>query len=102
MGAAKTSVWAAPVAWQNVVPTLAAGQSQSVPDTIDHDGSIFVDGKSFKITAGRAKGDASAQIKRLDARDLGAGAIIFRSTLIIFRSTLMSDRRDGWCAVRVR
>jgi hypothetical protein len=76
-------------------PTLAAAQSQNVPDTIDHDGSIFVDGKSFKITPGRAKGDASAQIKRLGARDLGAGAIIFRSTS-------MSDRRDGCCGIRVR
>jgi hypothetical protein len=59
--------------------TSASAQSQSAVGTIVDNGSIFVDGRSFKIVPGTAKGDTSAQIKALGARDLGPGAIIFRS-----------------------
>jgi hypothetical protein len=59
--------------------TLAVAQSQSAPGTLADNDSVFVDGKTFKITPGKAKGDASAQIKKLGARKLGPGAIIFRS-----------------------
>jgi hypothetical protein len=39
---------------------------------------IFVDGKTFKIAKGKAKGEPSAQIARLGAKEVGPGAIIFR------------------------
>ena len=39
---------------------------------------IFVDGKTFKIAKGKSKGDPSAQIARLSAKEIGPGAIIFR------------------------
>lgn len=59
--------------------TLPAAWSQVAPGTIaDHD-SIFVDGQTFKITPGKAQSDAADRIKALGARDLGPGAIIFRS-----------------------
>ena len=40
---------------------------------------IFVDPKSFTVTRGASKGDPSAQIAKLGAREVGAGAIVFRS-----------------------
>ena len=40
---------------------------------------IFVDGKTFDIARGAAKGDASAAIAKLGAKEIGPGAIIFRS-----------------------
>ena len=41
---------------------------------------IFVDGKTFKIARGKAKGEPSAQIARLGAKEVGPGAIIFPNT----------------------
>jgi hypothetical protein len=63
----------------SVFSSLATAQSQPIPGTIANNDSIFVDGKTFTITPGKAKGDPSAQMKSLGARDLGPGAIIFRS-----------------------
>jgi len=63
-----------------IVSNLAVVQSQTAPPaTIADNDSIYVDGKTFAVTPGRAKGDTSAQIEALGARDLGPGAIIFRS-----------------------
>ena len=39
---------------------------------------IFIDGKTFKIAKGKSKGDPSAQIARLSAKEIGPGAIVFR------------------------
>src|SRR5260370_39081717 len=59
--------------------TFPAAWSQVALGTIaDHD-SIFVDGQTFKIMPGKAKPDAVDRIKKLEARDLGPGAVIFRS-----------------------
>ena len=63
----------------SMVSNLAVAQSQTPPGTIADNDSIYIDGKTFAITPGRAKGDTSAQIEALGARDLGPGAIIFRS-----------------------
>ena len=64
----------------SIVSNLAVAQSQTLPPaTIADNDSIYIDGKTFAITPGRAKGDTSAQIEALGARDLGPGAIIFRS-----------------------
>jgi hypothetical protein len=56
----------------------STGQAQSAQNIGDND-SAYVDGKSFQVIPGKAKGDAAAQIKNLGARDLGPAAIIFRS-----------------------
>jgi hypothetical protein len=70
---------AAMVGLASAISTLAGARAQDVPGTIaDHD-SIFIDGKSFKITPGRGKADAPIQSKALGARELGSGAVIFRS-----------------------
>jgi len=66
---------------------VAAAQPQALasptpafqPGTIANNDSIFIDGKNFTVTPGRAKGSVSTQIKSLGARDLGPGAIVFRS-----------------------
>lgn len=70
-----------------LLPNLAFAQPQAFPSatqalasgSIADNDSIFIDGKSFTVTPGRAKGDASTQIRALGARDLGPGAIVFRS-----------------------
>lgn len=49
----------------------------------DNDG-IIVDGRTFKVTPGKAIGDAGPQVKKLGARELGPGAIIFRSGAKLF------------------
>src|SRR5262245_37153708 len=68
------------VAIASIVSNLAVAQSQTLPPAaIADNDNIYIDGKTFAITPGRAKGDISAQIEALGARDLGPGAIIFRS-----------------------
>jgi hypothetical protein len=59
--------------------TSSPAQSQSPLGTISNNDSVFIDGKTFRILPGKAKYDSSVQIKALGARDLGPGAIIFRS-----------------------
>src|SRR5262245_36350782 len=59
--------------------SLGTNLAQADDRSIGRNESIFVDGKSFKITPGKAQGDTTAQIKRLNARELGPGALIFRS-----------------------
>src|SRR5436309_15921290 len=64
----------------SIVSNLAVAQSQTLPPAaIADNDSIYIDGKTFSITPGRAKGDTSTQIQALGARDLGPGAIVFRS-----------------------
>jgi len=73
-----------------------AAWSQVAPGTIaDHD-SVFIDGQSFKITPGTAKPEAAGRIRSLGARELGPGAIIFRSDdkLYIMGAPLVLER-DG-------
>jgi len=60
-----------------VASTQRSASEQSQGDVIGELASgegIFVDGKTFKI----AKGEPSAQIARLGAKEVGSGAIIFR------------------------
>jgi hypothetical protein len=49
------------------------------PTTIDNNDSIFIDGKNYTVSSGHAKGDVSTLVETLGARDLGPGAIVFRS-----------------------
>jgi len=61
-----------------LAPSIATGDTQSGLNIGDND-SVYVDGKSFQVIPGKAKGDTAAQIKSLAARDLGPAAIIIRS-----------------------
>src|SRR5271166_5584292 len=57
---------------------LAQSPSQDVIGELANNEGIFVDGKTFKIARGKAKGDPSAQIAKMGAKEVGPGAIIFR------------------------
>jgi hypothetical protein len=65
---------------------------------------IFVDGKSFKIARGKAKGDPAAQIAKMGAKEVGPGAIVFRygDKLYMVEGTpapapqAMKDFQDNW------
>ncbi len=66
--------------------SLAAGaalsgvaRAQNPLGNLSNNDSVFIDGKTFQILGGKAKGDIAAQIRSLGARELGGGAIIFRS-----------------------
>src|SRR5215470_4838192 len=63
------------VALMSGVSSIANAQSQDFANNE----SIFIDGKSLKITRGQAKNDVSAEVKKLSARELGSGTLIFRS-----------------------
>ena len=69
-----------------LVVALAAGAAasgtawaQNTLGNISDNASIFIDGKTFEIRGGTAKGDVAAQMRALGARELGGGAIVFRS-----------------------
>src|SRR6516225_872886 len=65
---------------------------------------IFVDGKTFKIARGKAKGDPAAQIAKLGAKEVGPGAIVFRynDKLYMVEGTpvqapqALKDFQDNW------
>ncbi len=54
-------------------------QAQTPLGNISNNDSIFIDGKTFEVLGGKATGDIAAKIRNLGARELGGGAIIFRS-----------------------
>ena len=65
---------------------------------------IFVDGKTFKIARGKAKGDPAAQIAKLGAKEVGPGAIVFRYNDKLYLveapaplpQQAMKDFQDNW------
>lgn len=73
----------AAVCLASVLTTASALAQPKAKDTpaapIADNDSIFIDGKTFTVTLGRAKSDIAAEIEKLGARDLGPGAIVFRS-----------------------
>jgi hypothetical protein len=71
-------VVAAVVGFMPGLSASAVAQSKDALSIADND-SVYVDAESLKIVPGKAEGDASALIQKLDARDLGPGEIIFRS-----------------------
>jgi hypothetical protein len=60
------------------IKLAAAQQASDVIGELANNQGIFVDGKTFKIIRGAAKGDPSAEIAKLGAKETGPGAIIFR------------------------
>jgi hypothetical protein len=88
-------VVAAAVAFSSAA-TTAVAQTGDPLGIADRD-SVYIDAKSFKIVPGKAKGDTSALIEKLDARKLGPGTIVFRlgNQLFIADATpIISERTD--------
>ena len=59
--------------------TCGVGQSADVVGTLEENDAYFIDGKTFAIVRGKAKGDAASKIAALNAHEVGPGAIVFRS-----------------------
>jgi Putative metallopeptidase len=55
-----------------------AARAQSTAGIADKD-SIFIDGKTFQIVPGKAHDDFAKRVEGMGAREIGPGAIIFRS-----------------------
>ena len=73
------TVIAAVAALMSAVSTSALAQSQDATRSLANGDSLLIDGRTFSITPGKAKGDVSAEIAKLDAHEVGPGAIVFRS-----------------------
>lgn len=57
----------------------SGARAEDASHSIAHNEGIFVDGQTFEVISGKARDGASALIKKLDARELGPAAIVFRS-----------------------
>jgi len=57
----------------------APNSQQATLGQLGNDEAIVVDLKSFNIAKAGAKGDTSAHIDKLKAREVGEGAVIFRN-----------------------
>jgi hypothetical protein len=57
---------------------IAGAQSQDVVADLRSNEGVFIDAESFKIAKGQAKGDVTAAITKLNAREVSPGAIVFR------------------------
>src|SRR5262245_7258420 len=60
----------------SLVAMAHAQETLSIPNN----DSIYIDGGTVKVSSGKAKGDLSAQLKKIGARELGQGAIVFRAS----------------------
>jgi len=61
-----------------MVGTSTCAQAQDALGIANND-SVYIDATTFKISPGKARGDVAAQIRKYGARELGQGAIVFRS-----------------------
>ena len=75
----RSALAATAIALASSVSSLAIAQAQDASRNIARNESVFIDGKALTITRGASKDDVASQIANLGARDLGPGAIIFRS-----------------------
>ena len=78
-----TAAGTAVAQWQNspLMKSFTDNWTSSSPNALGQLASnegIHVDVKEFKITKGTAKGDATAQVSKLGAKEVADGAIIFR------------------------
>jgi len=58
--------------------TIAPARAQNAGPIADKDG-LFLDGKNFQIVPGKAHDDLGSRLPAMGAREIGPGAIIFRS-----------------------
>src|SRR4029077_557603 len=56
----------------------AAARAQTSPFIPDKD-AVFIDGKTFQIVPGKANDAFAKRVEGMGAREIGPGAIIFRS-----------------------
>src|SRR5579871_4798034 len=80
------------------VSAAPEARSQSIPGTIADQESIFIDGQTFRVVPGRPRPDSLGAMRGLGGRELGAGAIIYRSgdRLYILGAPLaLDDSRPG-------
>jgi hypothetical protein len=61
-----------------VAGATVAATAQTAGSMADTDG-LFIDGKNFRIVPGKANGDLGNHLTAMGAREIGPGAIIFRS-----------------------
>src|SRR5919109_544018 len=102
LGLAAAGMGKIALAQQPAAPSAAPTQDV-IGELSDNEG-IFVDGKTFKIARGKAKGDPAAQIAKLGAKEVGPGAIVFRynDKLYMVEGTpvqapqAMKDFQDNW------
>src|SRR5262245_47266801 len=71
-------VAAAAIGLMSSTSSVVVAQAQDALSIANND-SIYIDGKTCKVSPGKANGDPSAQIKKTGARELGPGAVVFRS-----------------------
>src|SRR5438045_2113265 len=85
---------AAVIALAAVLTIPPPAQSQSAPATIADQESILIDAEGFKVIPGHMRPDAANRIKALSARELGPGAIIYRSgdKIYILGAPLVHER----------
>ncbi len=62
----------------SAVPSLAAAQERSRGLNLADNEAMYVDGTSFDVSFGMAKGDTRSEVRALNAREIGAAAIIMR------------------------
>ena len=102
LGLAAAGIGKIALAQQPAAPSAAP--TQDVIGELSNNEGIFVDGKTFKIARGKAKGDPAAQIAKLGAKEVGPGAIVFRynDKLYMVEGTpvqapqAMKDFQDNW------
>jgi hypothetical protein len=61
-----------------VCATVVPAQAQNAGTIADKDG-IFIDGKNLQIVPGKARDDLGNRLPAMGAREIGPGAIVFRS-----------------------
>ena len=75
----------------STVSTITVAQAQDAL-SVGNNESIFVDGKSLKIIRGKAKGDVLAELKKLNAREIGPGALIIRSGDKLYIADMVAEK----------
>ena len=78
----------------------SAAHAQTAPGNIANNDSVFIDGQTFQLVPGKGRGDVASQIKALGAREIGPGAIIFRSGNKLFIAGAPFAARAMWSELR--
>src|SRR3974377_406403 len=60
------------------VSMVAMAHAQGVLGNLANNDSVFIDGRTFSIIAGKSKTQTESEISKLGATELGPGALIFR------------------------
>jgi hypothetical protein len=86
--------WASSAVAQTNTAKPNAAPSKITGGVIADNDSIYIDATSFTVTPGKGKNDTSVLVNSLGARDLGPGAIVFRSgdKLYILNAPILASR----------